>query len=289
MRVSRSRARRPGFGAAAILSARFSSRVGFGGRGSLAGLAFATGWAAGSGATTGGGAAAGRPVSVVRAAGDWAIEDCVAGLGCGAGAGGGVVGAGRTGAAFVGVRRGCGGRAGRAAGVAWVWVWVGWVWVGWVWVGWVWVDWVWVDWVWVDWVWVSLGRLSLGRRTGGLRLGRGPRGLLGGGAPSGPGRRRLGRLRAGRTGGLGGRLGGHRRQHPTVAVGPRRRTLRGQGQRHRVFSTGVARAISHSDCHSPCTRLGNGSTGGPSLGRVVTVDCCIRPGIIRFSARLRRL
>src|SRR3954454_15894601 len=64
IRVSRSRARRPGRGAAAAFSARLSSRVGFGGLGALAGLTFAAGAGAATAATTGGGAAAGRAVSV---------------------------------------------------------------------------------------------------------------------------------------------------------------------------------------------------------------------------------
>src|SRR4051812_21457313 len=55
MRVSRRRARRPGRGAAAAFSARFSSRVGFGGLAAFAGLTLALG--AGAGATTGGGEA----------------------------------------------------------------------------------------------------------------------------------------------------------------------------------------------------------------------------------------
>src|SRR4051795_12031404 len=58
MRVSRSRALRPGLGAAAARSARFSSRVGFWGLGARAALTFA----AEAGATTGGGAAADRAV-----------------------------------------------------------------------------------------------------------------------------------------------------------------------------------------------------------------------------------
>jgi hypothetical protein len=131
IRVIRSRARRPGLGAAAAFwaaafcasfSARLSRRLGFGGRDSLAGLADLSfvGSATGSGATTGGGAAAGRAVSVVRADGDWEIVDCVAGLGCGAAAGGagdvragaaagaGVAAAGLLVAALAG-RRACGG------------------------------------------------------------------------------------------------------------------------------------------------------------------------------------
>src|SRR4051794_816192 len=73
MRVSRSRALRPGLGAAAARSARFSSRVGFWGLGARAGLTFA----AGAGATTGGGAAADRAVWAARVTGlAW-----VAGLG----------------------------------------------------------------------------------------------------------------------------------------------------------------------------------------------------------------
>src|SRR3954452_15712692 len=63
MRVRRSRARRPGLGAAAALASRFSSRVGRGGLASRAGFGSLTGlagftFAAGAGATTGGGAAA---------------------------------------------------------------------------------------------------------------------------------------------------------------------------------------------------------------------------------------
>src|SRR3954470_15887282 len=92
IRVSRSRARRPGRGATAAFSARLSSRAGFGGFAALAGLTLA----AGAGATTGGGAVAGRAVCVARAAG----VACVARLGWGASAGGGPAGATGAGAAW---------------------------------------------------------------------------------------------------------------------------------------------------------------------------------------------
>src|SRR4051812_3933707 len=96
MRVSRSRAFRPGLGAAAARSARFSSRVGFGGFGGRAGLTFATG----TGATTGGGAAAGRAVSVARVTGvAW-----VAGLGWEVVVADGAAGAGRAGRAGAALR-----------------------------------------------------------------------------------------------------------------------------------------------------------------------------------------
>jgi hypothetical protein len=46
-----------------------------------------------------------------------------------------------------------------------------------------------------------------------------------------------------------------------------------------VSSRPVSLGRSAIDCHIPLVRLG----ARTSLGRVVTVDCCIRPGILRFS------
>src|SRR4051812_41333989 len=128
IRVSRSRARRPGRGAAATLSARFSTRVGFAGLDVLAGFT----WVAGAGATTGGGAVAGRAVSVERATGTGCVAcvtglACVAGLGCGVAVGGGPAGTGWVGAVGPADRRPCaprvvwvaaaGGAAGGVAGL----------------------------------------------------------------------------------------------------------------------------------------------------------------------------